>query len=42
MDFICVGRGRIRGGGVTGAPGYNAAKMALKDWKGGKTRRASA
>ena len=39
--YLC-GAGAHPGGGVTGAPGYNAAHRALKDWKGGKTRRASA
>jgi phytoene dehydrogenase-like protein len=39
--YLC-GAGAHPGGGVTGAPGYNAAHRALRDWKGGKTRRASA
>jgi phytoene dehydrogenase-like protein len=39
--YLC-GAGAHPGGGVTGAPGYNAAQRALKDWKGGKSRRASA
>jgi phytoene dehydrogenase-like protein len=39
--YLC-GAGAHPGGGVTGAPGYNAAHMALKDWKSGRARRASA
>jgi phytoene dehydrogenase-like protein len=39
--YLC-GAGAHPGGGVTGAPGYNAAQRALRDWKRGKTRRASA
>jgi phytoene dehydrogenase-like protein len=39
--YLC-GAGAHPGGGVTGAPGYNAAHRALRDWKGGKTRRALA
>ncbi|MCS7225311.1 MAG: NAD(P)/FAD-dependent oxidoreductase [Armatimonadetes bacterium] len=30
--YLC-GSGAHPGGGVTGCPGYNAAKVALKDWK---------
>ena len=39
--YLC-GAGAHPGGGVTGAPGYNAAHRALRDWKGGKSKRASA
>lgn len=35
--YLC-GAGTHPGGGVTGAPGYNAAREILKDWKGGKIR----
>jgi phytoene dehydrogenase-like protein len=30
--YLC-GAGAHPGGGVTGAPGHNAAKQALRDWK---------
>jgi len=36
--YLC-GAGAHPGGGVTGAPGRNAAKQALKDWRRGKWRR---
>ncbi len=38
--YLC-GAGAHPGGGVTGAPGYNAAHKALKDWKRGRASRAS-
>ena len=39
--YLC-GAGAHPGGGVTGAPGYNAAHKALKDWKHGRAKRANA
>jgi len=30
--YLC-GAGTHPGGGVTGAPGWNAAQQILKDWK---------
>jgi phytoene dehydrogenase-like protein len=39
--YLC-GAGAHPGGGVTGAPGYNAAHKALRDWKSGRVKRASA
>ena len=40
--YLC-GAGAHPGGGVTGAPGHNAAKQALRDWKTGwlKDRRSA-
>ena len=38
--YLC-GAGAHPGGGVTGAPGHNAAHQALRDWKKGRFRRAS-
>ena len=40
--YLC-GAGTHPGGGVTGAPGHNAAKQALRDWKQGslKDRRSA-
>ncbi|MGB6980318.1 MAG: NAD(P)/FAD-dependent oxidoreductase [Candidatus Acidiferrales bacterium] len=38
--YLC-GAGAHPGGGVTGAPGYNAAHQALRDWKSGRLKRAS-
>ena len=35
--YLC-GAGAHPGGGVTGAPGYNAARMVLKDWRAGRLR----
>jgi phytoene dehydrogenase-like protein len=35
--YLC-GSGTHPGGGVMGAPGYNAAREILKDWKRGKVR----
>jgi len=35
--YLC-GAGAHPGGGVTGAPGRNAAKQALRDWKRGRMR----
>jgi phytoene dehydrogenase-like protein len=35
--YLC-GAGAHPGGGVTGAPGRNAAKQALRDWKRGRAR----
>ena len=39
--YLC-GAGAHPGGGVTGAPGRNAAHQALRDWKKGKFRRMAA
>jgi phytoene dehydrogenase-like protein len=39
--YLC-GAGAHPGGGVTGAPGYNAAHRVLGDWKKGKVRKATA
>jgi phytoene dehydrogenase-like protein len=39
--YLC-GAGAHPGGGVTGAPGHNAAHQALRDWKKGRYRRAAA
>jgi len=39
--YLC-GAGAHPGGGVTGAPGRNAAHQALRDWKQGRLRRAAA
>jgi phytoene dehydrogenase-like protein len=39
--YLC-GAGAHPGGGVTGAPGYNAAHKALRDWKSGRVKRAGA
>lgn len=39
--YLC-GAGAHPGGGVTGAPGYNAAHQALRDWKSGRAKKASA
>jgi phytoene dehydrogenase-like protein len=33
--YLC-GAGAHPGGGVTGAPGHNAARQALRDWKNGR------
>lgn len=38
--YLC-GAGAHPGGGVTGAPGRNAAHQALRDWKKGRLRRAA-
>ena len=38
--YLC-GAGVHPGGGVTGAPGRNAAHQALRDWKKGRYRRAA-
>jgi phytoene dehydrogenase-like protein len=38
--FLC-GAGAHPGGGVTGAPGRNAAHQALRDWKKGRFRHAA-
>jgi phytoene dehydrogenase-like protein len=38
--YIC-GAGAHPGGGVTGAPGHNAAKQVLRDFRGGKGRAAA-
>jgi phytoene dehydrogenase-like protein len=38
--YLC-GAGAHPGGGVTGAPGRNAAHQALRDWKKGKLREAA-
>jgi phytoene dehydrogenase-like protein len=35
--YLC-GAGAHPGGGVTGAPGWNAAQRILKDWKAGRLR----
>lgn len=39
--YLC-GAGAHPGGGVTGAPGRNAAHQALRDWKSGRFREAAA
>lgn len=39
--YLC-GAGAHPGGGVTGAPGHNAAKQALRDWKKGRLREMAA
>ncbi|HTV60721.1 MAG TPA: NAD(P)/FAD-dependent oxidoreductase [Verrucomicrobiae bacterium] len=39
--YLC-GAGAHPGGGVTGAPGYNAAHQALRDWKSGRFKKAVA
>jgi phytoene dehydrogenase-like protein len=39
--YLC-GAGAHPGGGVTGAPGRNAAYQALRDWKKGRFKRATA
>jgi len=39
--YLC-GAGAHPGGGVTGAPGHNAAQQVLRDWKRGKFREAAA
>jgi len=39
--YLC-GAGAHPGGGVTGAPGRNAAHQALRDWKKGRLRGAAA
>jgi phytoene dehydrogenase-like protein len=39
--YLC-GAGTHPGGGVTGAPGRNAAHQALRDWKKGRFRQAAA
>src|SRR5216684_3989 len=39
--YLC-GAGAHPGGGVTGAPGHNAAHQALRDWKRGKFKEAVA
>ncbi len=36
--YLC-GAGTHPGGGVTGAPGRNAARQVLRDWKSGRVRR---
>ena len=38
--YMC-GSGTHPGGGVTGAPGHNAAREILRDWKGKRRRRAA-
>jgi phytoene dehydrogenase-like protein len=38
--YLC-GAGAHPGGGVTGAPGRNAAKQALRDWKKGQFKNAA-
>ena len=38
--YLC-GAGTHPGGGVTGAPGHNAAHQVLRDWKKGKFKRAA-
>jgi phytoene dehydrogenase-like protein len=38
--YLC-GAGAHPGGGVTGAPGRNAAHQALRDWKNGRHREAA-
>jgi phytoene dehydrogenase-like protein len=38
--YLC-GAGAHPGGGVTGAPGRNAAHQALRDWKKGRFRKAA-
>ena len=39
--YLC-GAGAHPGGGVTGAPGHNAAHQVLRDWKRGKFKEAVA
>jgi phytoene dehydrogenase-like protein len=39
--YLC-GAGAHPGGGVTGAPGHNAAHQALRDWKKGRHKGAAA
>lgn len=39
--YLC-GAGAHPGGGVTGAPGRNAAQQALRDWKKGRLKEAAA
>jgi len=39
--YLC-GAGAHPGGGVTGAPGHNAAQQVLRDWKKGKLKEAAA
>jgi phytoene dehydrogenase-like protein len=39
--YLC-GAGAHPGGGVTGAPGRNAADQALRDWKKGRLQKAAA
>jgi phytoene dehydrogenase-like protein len=39
--YLC-GAGAHPGGGVTGAPGRNAARQALRDWKKGRLQEAAA
>jgi len=39
--YLC-GAGAHPGGGVTGAPGRNAAHQALRDWKTGRLQRSAA
>ncbi len=39
--YLC-GAGTHPGGGVTGAPGHNAAHQVLRDWKKGRLKKAAA
>ena len=39
--YLC-GAGTHPGGGVTGAPGHNAAHQVLRDWKKGRFKEAAA
>ena len=39
--YLC-GAGAHPGGGVTGAPGHNAAHQVLRDWKKGRLKEAAA
>lgn len=39
--YLC-GAGAHPGGGVTGAPGHNAAHQVLRDWKKGRLKQAAA
>ncbi len=39
--YLC-GAGAHPGGGVTGAPGHNAARQVLRDWKKGRLKEAAA
>ena len=39
--YLC-GAGTHPGGGVTGAPGHNAAHQVLRDWKKGRLKEAAA
>jgi phytoene dehydrogenase-like protein len=39
--YLC-GAGAHPGGGVTGAPGHNAAQQTLRDWKKGRFKEAAA